>query len=113
MKKILYLCDRNTYNSKMSRVRFHGIEKLGEVADVTWTGPSWERYNNSLSVQENIDQLFPNQKFDLVVAYNGKDLKEMPVEMSNARCNDKVPVVMTKSKWHNIKISKIIIYKIY
>jgi hypothetical protein len=76
MKKILYLCDKNTYNSKMSRVRFHGIEKLGEVANVTWTGPSWKQYNNSLSVQENIEQLFPNQQFDLVVAYNGKDLKD-------------------------------------
>ena len=76
MKKILYLCDKNTYNSKISRVRFHGIEKLGEVANVTWTGPSWKQYNNSLSVQETIEQLFPNQQFDSVIAYNGKDLKD-------------------------------------
>ena len=76
MFNLLYLCDQKTYLSKMSRVRFHGMEAVGKLTNLKWSGPGWEGYNNSRSVQENIDVLFPGQQFDLVVAYK-------PLEMKN------------------------------
>jgi len=64
---ILYLCDRRTYLTKMSRVRFHGINALSKIANVHYSGIGWDDYNNHLTVQENIDNM--NEKFDICIVY--------------------------------------------
>jgi hypothetical protein len=75
MKKVLFLCDRNYYLSKMSRVRFHSMEAISKVTDFKWSGPGWDGYNNELSVQENIDSLYDKEsKPDLVVGYKPLEL---------------------------------------
>ena len=58
--KILYLVNKNGpngYYNKMSRVRFHGMESIGEISDLTWWGPGWEGYDNTISVSDNLEKL--------------------------------------------------------
>ena len=46
--KIAYLCDKEHYLKKMSRVRFHsmeGIERVCGQGNFLWTGPGWENWN--------------------------------------------------------------------
>ena len=60
---------------KMSRVRFHGMEAIGNVSNLMWWGPGWEGYNNEKTVQENIDLV--EDKFDLIVTYKPLEMKGM------------------------------------
>ena len=76
MHKVLFLCQRRYYITKMSRVRFHSMEAIAKVTDFTWSGPGWENYDSDLTVQENINKIYENQsKPDLVVAYKPFDMK--------------------------------------
>ncbi len=73
--KILYLCDRRQYVSKMSRVRFHSMEAISSLCDLRWSGPNWGGYDVDRSVQENIDSIYRGQdKPDLVIGYKPLDL---------------------------------------
>ncbi len=67
----------------MSRVRFHGIRALEKVADLKWSGPNWPDYNNNASVQENINQIFP--EVDVVIAYKPLEMKNFK-EVEAVRC---------------------------
>ena len=71
--KILFLCNKQTYLTKMSRVRFHGIEALSKISEVTYWGLNWPNYNSNLNVQENLDKL--ETKFDICIAYKPLELK--------------------------------------
>ena len=73
--KVLFLCNKNYYLTKMSRVRFHSMESVEKITDFKWSGPDWEGYDNNLTVQENIDNLYPGQKPDIVVGYKPLDMK--------------------------------------
>jgi len=72
---ILYLVNKNTYLSKMSRVRFHGINALEKISNITYSGIGWDNYDNKSSVQKNIDKM--NIKFDIVIVYKPLDLIEL------------------------------------
>ncbi len=75
--KILYLCSKDAFETKMSRVRFHGMQAIGKLCDLTWSGIGWENYNNDLTVQENINNIYSGQeKPDIVIAFK-------PLEMKN------------------------------
>ena len=74
--KIAYLCDKEHYLKKMSRVRFHSMEaierKIGKEKFL-WTGPNWENWNNDKTVDENLK----NNNFipDLIVGYKPLEIK--------------------------------------
>ena len=70
--KIIYLVDKKILTIKMSRVRFHGIDALSKLAEVTYWGINWPNYDNTISVQENLDTL--DETFDLAIAYKPLDL---------------------------------------
>ena len=74
---ILYLCSKNTYLTKMSRVRFHGIRALSKLVNVHYSGAGWSDYNTELTVQQNIDNITKNKNinFDIVFAYKPLELK--------------------------------------
>lgn len=72
--KILYLVNKRTYLTKMSRVRFHGIKALSKLVEVKYWGIGWEKYNSNLSVQENID-ILPD-KYDMVIVYKPLNYKK-------------------------------------
>lgn len=60
----------------MSRVRFHSMEAISELAEVKWWGIGWEGYNNNITVQENINNIGISP--DIVVSYK-------PLEMKNVK----------------------------
>ena len=70
--KIIYFVDRKSYLTKMSRVRFHGINALSKLAQVTYWGINWPNYDNSISVQANLNAL--GETFDIAIAYKPLDL---------------------------------------
>ena len=71
---ILYLVDKKTYLTKMSRVRFHGMEALKNITNVHFSGNGWNDYDSKKTVQENIDNM--NKRFDIVIAYKPLELKQ-------------------------------------
>jgi glycosyltransferase involved in cell wall biosynthesis len=66
---ILYVCDAQYLQRKMSRVRFWAIESLGKHKDVNLllTGPGFLNFNNDNTLQQNI--LNFNIHFDRVIWY--------------------------------------------
>ena len=70
---ILYLVNKKTYLTKMSRVRFHGCKALSKICNFEYWGKGWENYNKELTVQQNLDKL--NKNFDIVFAYKPLELK--------------------------------------
>jgi glycosyltransferase involved in cell wall biosynthesis len=75
---ILYLVDKKTYQTKMSRVRFHGIEEIAKKSNLIWSGLNWDNYDPLKTVQANIENIESKNrfKFDLVIGYKPLDLKE-------------------------------------
>ena len=60
----------------MSRVRFHGIRAIGKLTDLTWSGLGWSNYDDSRTVQENIDNIYGKEQPDVVIAFKPLELKE-------------------------------------
>ena len=74
--KILYLCNKKSHDTKMSRVRFHGMRAIGKLTELTWSGLGWSNYDDSKTVQENIDIIYGEEQPDIVVAFKPLELKE-------------------------------------
>lgn len=91
--KILYLCSKKTLDTKMSRVRFHGIRALEKLAEVHYSGIGWPDYDNNQTVQENIDKM--NQKFDIVIVYK-------PLELKNFK-DVKLPKCIRYNEMYDVK----------
>ena len=72
--KILYLVNRETYYTKMSRVRFHGIKAMENLVDIRYWGLNWPNYNQNRTVQQNLDDM--QETYDAVIAYKPLELKE-------------------------------------
>ena len=73
--KILYLCPKKQYDTKMSRVRFHGIAAISKITDLVYSGIGWDNYDNEKTVQENIAAIYGNSQPDIVIAYQPLKLK--------------------------------------
>lgn len=71
--KIAYICDKEHYLKKMSRVRFHSMEAIEKMSTFLWTGPNWQNWNNNKSVDENLE--VNNFSPDLVIGYKPLDIK--------------------------------------
>ena len=65
--KIAYICDKEHYLKKMSRVRFHSMEAIEKMSTFLWTGPNWENWDNNKTVDENLE--INNFSPDLIVGY--------------------------------------------
>ena len=72
---ILYLCNKHQFDTKMSRVRFHGIAALAKITDVTYSGIGWDNYKDSLTVNENIHRIYgQNRQPEWIIAYKPLEL---------------------------------------
>lgn len=91
--KILFLVNKQTYNTKMSRVRFHGIRALEKIATVKYWGLNWENYNSNLTVQQNLDNM--KDKFDICIAYK-------PLELKNFK-DINIPKCIRYNEMYNVK----------
>jgi len=71
--KIAYLCNKEYYLKKMSRVRFHSMEAVEKMSTFLWGGPNWENWNNDRTVDENLkaNRFVP----DLIVGYKPLEIK--------------------------------------
>jgi hypothetical protein len=71
--KVLYFINIDYFIRKMSRVRFHSIIKLLEYDNIIlyFTGPGWYNYNDSISMENNINNM--KIKFDFVIFYKPLD----------------------------------------
>ena len=74
---IIYLVNRHYVQTKMSRIRFHSIEALSKICNVTVTGIDFPEYNNNISVQDNIKNFenINNKKYHCVIAYKPLEFK--------------------------------------
>lgn len=70
--KILYLCSRKYYDTKMSRGRFHYIEAITNSVDKlkTW-GNKWSNYNSESSINENLKKL--SHQYDWIIIYQPRE----------------------------------------
>lgn len=88
---LLYLIDKKIYDTKMSRVRFHGITALSKICNVVYSGPNWDNYNNDLTVQENIDNI---GNFNAVIVFKPLTMKKF---------NEvKIPKIIRYNEMYNI-----------
>ena len=71
--KIAYICNKEHYLKKMSRVRFHSMEAIEKMSTFLWTGPNWENWDNNKTVDENLE--VNNFSPDLVVGYKPLEIK--------------------------------------
>ena len=71
--KIAYLCDKEHYLKKMSRVRFHSMEAIEKMSTFLWSGPNWENWDNDKTVDENLE--INNFSPDLIVGYKPLEIK--------------------------------------
>ena len=74
---VLYLVNKHTYITKMSRVRFHGIEEIAKITTLKLWGTGWDNYNSELPVQDNILSLpHPFNRPDIVVCFKPLTYKD-------------------------------------
>jgi hypothetical protein len=85
---VLFLVDRKTFLTKMSRVRFHGIKALSKLVKVHYSGLNWVDYNNNMSAAENVATIerTTGLLFDAVIAYK-------PLELVNFAAINKLRVL--------------------
>ena len=98
--KVLYLCNKKSHDTKMSRVRFHGMRAIGKLAELTWSGLGWSNYDDSKTVQENIDNIYGDEQPDIVVAFKPLELKEFSKAkpLKCVRYNEMFDVPWTKKE---------------
>jgi len=71
--KIAYLCNKEYYLKKMSRVRFHSMEAIEKMSTLFWGGPNWKNWDNIKTVDENLQS--NNFTPDIIVGYKPLDIK--------------------------------------
>lgn len=82
---IVYLCPREVYERKMSRVRFHAMRALARLTNLVWTGPGWPRWDDTRSVQANLDRILEQREPQIIVAYKALELRGL-TETRAPRC---------------------------
>ena len=80
----------------MSRVRFHAIKELSKLVYVKYWGVGYDNYDNTKTVQENIDTL--EYKYDIVIAYK-------PLEMLDFK-NVNIPKCIRYNEMFDIDFTK-------
>jgi hypothetical protein len=98
--RFLWIIDRHTYNTKMSRVRFHGMDALKRQPGV-WlkvTGPKWPDFNIKTVIQDNNP--------DFIIWYKPLDMRGW-----EHIANSNVPTIlryneMWDNKWTTKEITK-------
>ena len=71
MYNIVFLVNKQYFDTKMSRVRFHSIRALFDHVDVNgiYTGPGWDNWDSGLLAQENLDNILQGDECHLVIGY--------------------------------------------
>jgi hypothetical protein len=70
--KILFLCRKHWYDTKMARMRFFNVEAIGRRATVDWWGQGWPGYRAHLPVGDNLKQR-KRGPYDVVYVYKPRE----------------------------------------
>ena len=92
MNNILYICDKNFYEQKMSRVRFHSMEALGKECNLMWWGPNWDGWENG-SIVSNLKNI--DSPIDLIVVYK-------PLDIANDWKEINIPICLRYNETYDI-----------
>ena len=93
--KAIYLVPRKQYIKKMSRVRFHQIEEIAKLCDLTYSGNGWDNYRDNETVTQNLKRIYHGSLPDVVIAFDPRELKEF------SQCE--VPKVTMVNEMHDPK----------
>ena len=71
MYNIVFLVNKQYFNTKMSRIRFHSIRALFDHNEVNgiYTGPGWDNWVSTISPQANLDNILKDKNCHLVIGY--------------------------------------------
>ncbi|MGA8164156.1 MAG: glycosyltransferase [Waddliaceae bacterium] len=73
---ILYLCQREIYLHRTSRVRFHAVEAIEKRCRLIWSGPGWDNWDLEKTLNENIRAIYgKGKKPDFVFVYKPFEIK--------------------------------------
>ncbi len=69
MKNVVLIVDKEEFDYKMSRERFHSVKAIFEHSNIHGfhTGPNWDNWNNSSSTKENLNKLLNGNDPDLII----------------------------------------------
>ena len=114
MRRIVFITDKDSFDSKMSRVRFHSMRAIFNHDEVNgiYTGPNWPNWNPSLPAQENLENILKGDWCDLVVCYGPSKIKSFP-EIKYKKCiryNETYDKELVKEEVSKNKIDTIIFH---
>ena len=71
MYRVVFLINKQYFDTKMSRVRFHSIRALFNHNNVEgiYTGPGWDNWISTISLQANLDNILKGRECHLVIGY--------------------------------------------
>lgn len=77
--KVVYVVSRNTYLTKMSRVRFHGINAFLKMknTELVYTGIGWDNYSMDLNIHQNLENIrdkYSWNTIDYVLGYKPHEI---------------------------------------
>ena len=87
MYNIVFLINKQYFDTKMSRVRFHSIRALFDHVDVNgiYTGPGWDNWDSGLLAQENLDNILQGDECHLVIGYKPLEISGFP-DITYTKC---------------------------
>ena len=87
MYNVVFLINKQYYNTKMSRVRFHSIRALFNNNKINgiYTGPGWDNWVSTISAQANLDNIFKGQECHLVIGYKPLEIQGF-ADISYTKC---------------------------
>lgn len=91
--KILYLVPRKTFLTKTSRVRFHQIEEISKLSQLTYSGIGWDNFDNKKTLSENIKKIYDGDKPDIIISFDHFKIKNF--------VNCKIPKVIMMNEMHS------------
>jgi hypothetical protein len=112
--KAIYLVPRRLFVKKMSRVRFHQIEEIAKLCDLTYSGNGWDNYRDNETVTQNLARIYNGEMPDFIIGFDHRAMKEfnlckvpkvnMMNEMHDPDGNQKAGLNMLKSAGYDFII---------
>ena len=112
--KAIYLVPRRLFVKKMSRVRFHQIEEIAKLCDLTYSGNGWDNYRDNETVTQNLARIYSGGMPDFIIGFDHRAMKEfnlckvpkvnMMNEMHDPDGNQKAGLNMLKSAGYDFII---------
>jgi hypothetical protein len=74
--RAVYLVPRKQYIKKMSRVRFHQVEEIAKLCDLTYSGYGWDNYREDETLTQNLTRIYSGRLPDIAIVFEPGALKD-------------------------------------